>query len=67
MALSSLEKKRVTAQSANSLRFNTYSTFEICTVLVQITPLESALTDSGPVNPLECALTKNRGRGWVNQ
>lgn len=34
-----------------------------CTTLVQITPLESTLTDTPPVTPLECALTKTPGRG----
>ena len=32
-----------------------------CTKIVQITPLESALTDAAPVTPLDSALTKKGG------
>src|SRR5579859_2077623 len=39
------------------------STIEICTILVQITPLDSALTDTLPVTPLESAVPKKGGRG----
>ena len=35
-----------------------------CTKIVQITPLESALTDAAPVTPLESALTE-KGDGGV--
>src|SRR5712664_626978 len=34
-----------------------------CTVSVQISLLESALTHARPVSPLECAVTKKGGRG----
>src|SRR6266851_4301199 len=36
---------------------------EFCTILVQISPLDSALTDSPPISPVECALTETGGRG----
>ena len=32
-----------------------------CTIFVQISPLESALTDTPPATPLESALTKTPG------
>jgi hypothetical protein len=35
----------------------------ICTILGQISPLDSALTDGPLESPLECALTKTGGRG----
>src|SRR6266849_1515558 len=38
-----------------------------CTILVQISPLESALTDTHPVTPLESALTKTRGEAVPRQ
>src|SRR6267378_1606125 len=34
-----------------------------CTILVQISPLESTLTDWPLVSPLECAVTKKGGGG----
>src|SRR5216684_8793056 len=34
-----------------------------CTILVQISRLESALTDTSLVTPLECTLTKTPGEG----
>ena len=34
-----------------------------CTILGQISPLDSALTDGPLVSPLECALTETGGRG----
>src|SRR5579864_5031474 len=34
-----------------------------CTILVQITPLDSALTDTPTITPLECAVTKQGGGG----
>src|SRR4029077_9952486 len=34
-----------------------------CTILVQISPLDSALTDRPLVSPLECALAETGGRG----
>ncbi len=36
---------------------------EFCTILVQISPLESALTDTPHASPLESALTKTPGVG----
>jgi hypothetical protein len=38
---------------------------KFCTILVQITPLDSALTDTLPVTPLECAVTKKGGYSGV--
>src|ERR1700676_4588794 len=40
---------------------------EFCTILVQITPLDSALTDTVPVTPLESAVPKKGGRGTPDQ
>jgi hypothetical protein len=41
-------------------------TARFCTILVQIGPLDSALTDTPPVTPLECALTKTSGGGGAS-
>src|ERR1700688_1243206 len=38
-------------------------TARFCTILVQISPLESAFTDTPPVTPLESALTNTPGGG----
>src|ERR1700687_368091 len=38
-------------------------TARFCTILVQISPLDSALTDTPPVTPLESALTNTPGGG----
>jgi hypothetical protein len=38
-------------------------TARFCTILVQISPLESALTDTPPVTPLDSALTNTPGGG----
>ena len=40
---------------------------ESCTISVQITPLESALTNCDSVSPLDSALTKNRGEGGTRE
>src|SRR4029077_13872581 len=36
---------------------------KLCTILVQISPLDYALTDTAAVTPLESALTKKGGEG----
>src|SRR5579864_3269045 len=53
----------ISAPSLSPLECAVPSTIEICTILVQITPLDSALTDTVPVTPLECAVPKNGGGG----
>src|SRR5216684_207044 len=39
---------------------------ECCTILVQISPFNSALTDKRSVSSLECAVTEKGGGGWVS-
>ena len=50
-------------RASKSFKMRSSKAPKSCTILVQITPLESALTDTDPVSPAECALAKNRGEG----
>ena len=48
---------------ASPLEYADPKNVKSCTILVQINPLDSALTDRAPLSPLEYALTKKGGRG----
>src|SRR5579864_4762143 len=54
-------------QQLSSLECAVPSTPKFCTILVQISPLDSALTDTPHVTPLECAVPGNGGEGVVSR
>ena len=47
----------------NPLEYAVPRHLRFCTILVQISPLDSALTDGPPVTPLEYAVTETGGGG----
>ncbi len=58
-----LEQTRHAAPPLTPLDSALTGTARFCTILVQISPLESALTERAPASPLESALTKTPGVG----
>ena len=67
MALLSLEKKRLAAQSAISLRFNTYSTLEILRCFSANNSFRIRTYRQRPRKSFRMRTYKNRGEGWVQQ
>ncbi len=61
-----LEQSRDQAASLTPLDSALPRHLAFCTILVQISPLQSALTDTPPATPLESALTKKTGEGGVS-